>query len=111
MAQNGEGKAEGKGKDGGKGRAEGDGRGESQANATGKGKGQPTSQGNGNKGNWDADGGDGARNMVTGSSSFTRLPSRDRAAIQQSQNEKYPQEYGPLVEQYLRNLSDQSTDK
>lgn len=111
MAQNGEGKAEGKGKDGGKGKAEGDGRGESQANATGKGKGQPTSQGNGNKGNWDADGGDGARNMVTGSSSFTRLPSRDRAAIQQSQNEKYPQEYGPLVEQYLRNLSDQSTDK
>ena len=115
MAQKGEGKGEGKaggkGQDGGKGKAEGDGRGESQANATGKGKGQPTSQGNGNKGNWDGDGGDGARNTVTGSSSFTRLPSRDRAALQQSQNEKYPQEYGPLVEQYLRNLSDQATDK
>lgn len=117
MAQKGEGKgqgegqAKGKGQDGGKGKAEGQGRGESQANATGKGKGQPSSQGNGNKGNWDADGGDGSRNTVTGSSSFTRLPSRDRAALQQSQTEKYPQEYGPLVEQYLRNLSDQATDK
>lgn len=117
MAQKGEGKgqgegqAKGKGQDGGKGKAEGDGRGESQANATGKGKGQPSSQGNGNKGNWDADGGDGARNTVAGSSSFTRLPVRDRAALQQSQTEKYPQEYGPLVEQYLRNLSDQATDK
>lgn len=108
---NGEGQAKGKGQDGGKGKAEGEGRGESQANATGKGKGQPSSQGNGNKGNWDADGGDGSRNTVTGSSSFTRLPSRDRAALQQSQTEKYPQEYGPLVEQYLRNLSDQATDK
>ena len=39
---------------------------------------------------------------------FTGLPKRDRAAIQQSQGEKYPQEYGPLVEQYLKNLSDQS---
>lgn len=107
----GEGQARGKGQDGGKGKAEGDGRGESQANATGKGKGQPNSQGNGNKGNWDADGGDGSRNTVTGSSSFTRLPGRDRAALQQSQTEKYPQEYGPLVEQYLRNLSDQATDK
>ena len=46
-----------------------------------------------------------------GQQQFTRLPSRDRAALQQSQTEKYPQEYGPLVEQYLRNLSDQATDK
>ena len=107
MAQKGEGKGQGEGK----GKGEGQGRGESQANASGRGKGQPSPQGNGNKGNWDGDGGDGARANVTGSSSFTRLPGRDRAALQQSQAEKYPQEYGPLVEQYLRNLSDQATDK
>jgi hypothetical protein len=42
---------------------------------------------------------------------FTRLPNRDRVALQQSQSEKYPQEYGPLVEQYLKNLSDQAGEK
>ncbi len=104
-------KGEGKGK-GGKGKAEGEGQGESQANAQGQGKGKPGAQGNGNKGNWEGEGGaDGTRTSTTGSSSFTRLPSRDREALQQSQSEKYPQEYGPLVEQYLRNLSDQATDK
>ncbi len=117
LAQEGEGKgkgnSEGKGKAEGEGngKGEGKGRGQAQANAQGRGKGQPSAQGNGNKGNWDGDGADGARNTVSGSSSFTRLPSRDRAALQQSQAEKYPQEYGPLVEQYLRNLSDQATDK
>ena len=40
-----------------------------------------------------------------------QLAARDRAAIQQSQGEKYPQEYGPLVEQYLKNLSDQGSGK
>lgn len=104
-------KGEGKGQGEGKGKGEGQGRGESQANASGRGKGQPSPQGNGNKGNWDGDGGDGARANVTGSSSFSRLPGRDRAALQQSQAEKYPQEYGPLVEQYLRNLSDQAVEK
>jgi hypothetical protein len=39
-------------------------------------------------------------------SGFVNLPPRDRAALQQSQAEKYPQEYGPIIEQYLRNLSD-----
>jgi len=38
------------------------------------------------------------------------LPKRDRAAIQQSQSEKYPQEYGSLVEQYLKNLSDEPVE-
>jgi len=35
------------------------------------------------------------------------LPARDRAAITQSQNDKYPQEYGSQIEQYLKNLSDE----
>jgi len=37
---------------------------------------------------------------------FLGLPERDRKAILQSQSDKYPQEYGPAVEQYLRNLAD-----
>jgi hypothetical protein len=44
---------------------------------------------------------------VTGSSSYLALPARDRQAIQQTQGEKYPEEYGPAVEEYLKNLSDQ----
>ena len=46
-----------------------------------------------------------------GGHSYIGLPKRDRAAILQSQSEKYPQEYGPLVEQYLKNLADQSSEK
>jgi hypothetical protein len=108
MAQQGEGKGQGQGR----GRGQGQGRGQTQADAQGRGKGQPSPQGNGNVGNWDGTGGaDGPRQGTAGSSSFTRLPNRDRAALQQSQAEKYPQEYGPLVEQYLRNLSDQATEK
>jgi hypothetical protein len=40
---------------------------------------------------------------------FARLPARERAAIEQAQSEKYPEEYGPLVEQYLRNLASESS--
>ena len=40
-------------------------------------------------------------------SSFAGLPARDRAALQQSQAEKYPQEFGSLIEQYMESLSDQ----
>ena len=112
MAQPGEGQGKGKGKGKGHGEGQGQGQGQGQANANGQGRGQPSPQGNGNKGNWDGSGGaDGPRQGTTGSSSFTRLPGRDRAALQQSQAEKYPQENGPLVEQYLRNLSDQASDK
>ena len=108
----GEGEGEGEGQGKGKGKGKGKGQGKSQANAQGQGQGQPSPHGDGNKGNWDGSGGaDGPRQNTAGSSSFTRLPGRDRAALQQSQAEKYPQEYGPLVEQYLRNLSDQATDK
>lgn len=75
-------------------------------------QGQPGPQGDGREGNWRGQGGaDGVTQNVTGSSRFTGLPARDRAAIQQSQGESYPQEYAPLVEQYLRNLSDQAEPK
>ena len=75
----------------------------------GQAKGTPPPRGDGQRGNWEGAGGStGPRNGVAGSSSFTGLPKRDRAAILQSQTEKYPQEYGALVEQYLKNLADQS---
>ena len=48
----------------------------------------------------------GPARVTTGPGQFVGLPKRDRAALQQSQGEKYPAEYGPMVEQYLRNLSD-----
>ena len=50
-----------------------------------------------------------AAKEVTGSSAYLGLPARDRQAIQQSQGEKYPAEYGPMIEQYLRNLAEQSS--
>lgn len=72
-------------------------------------KGTPPPRGDGQRGNWEGAGGsNGPRNAAIGSSTFTGLPKRDRAAILQSQSEKYPQEYGSLVEQYLKNLADQS---
>ena len=40
---------------------------------------------------------------------FLGLPARDRAAIQQAQSEKYPQQYATKVEQYLQNLADESS--
>jgi hypothetical protein len=84
----------------------GPGKGPPQADGT------PSPQGDGREGNWDGRGGtDGPRRSTLGPGQFTGLPARDRAAIQQSQSEKYPQEYGPLVEQYLKNLSDQTGQK
>jgi hypothetical protein len=53
----------------------------------------------------------GVRALVSQPANFAGLPPRDRAAIQQSQGEKYPQEFGALVEQYLRNLADESAKK
>jgi hypothetical protein len=42
---------------------------------------------------------------MQGNSHFLRLPERDRKAIEQSQSEKYPQQYAAKVEQYLENLA------
>jgi hypothetical protein len=104
MAGQGEGQQPGQGK--GQGKQPGQGQGQGQQ--PGKGQGTPAPKGDGKDGNWAGAGSaNGARSGTTGSSSFVGLPKRDRAAIQQSQAEKYPQEYGPLVEQYLKNLSDQ----
>ncbi|MDD5262661.1 MAG: hypothetical protein PHD76_12520 [Methylacidiphilales bacterium] len=44
-----------------------------------------------------------------GSGKFLTVTSRDRVAIEQSQTEKRPQEYAPLIDQYMKNLADQST--
>jgi hypothetical protein len=44
-----------------------------------------------------------------GNSSYINLPPRERQALQQSRGEKYPEEYGPMIEQYLRNLSQGGT--
>src|ERR1051326_2701839 len=108
MASNGQG-GQGKNQGQGNGQGQGQGQGKGQAQGPGQGKGAPGKQGSGRQGNWDGPGGaDGPRQGTSGSGQFTGLPMRDRAAIQQSQGEKYPQEYGPLVEQYLKNLSDQS---
>ena len=53
----------------------------------------------------------GARTTAAKRANFSGLPPRDRAAIEQAQSEKYPGEYGTLVEQYLRNLADETTRK
>ncbi len=47
--------------------------------------------------------------QAKGKGEFLALPERDRATIQQSQSEKYPPSYATKVEQYLRNLSDESS--
>jgi len=91
---------------------QGEGQGQAQGQGKGKGQGNPSPQGTGRDGNWRGSGGaDGTRRGTVGQGQYTGLPARDRAAIQQSQGEKYPQEYGPLVEQYLKNLSDQGSGK
>jgi hypothetical protein len=46
-----------------------------------------------------------------GTGQFLGLPDRDRAALQQSQSEKYPQEYGSMVEEYMRSLASDSGGK
>lgn len=51
------------------------------------------------------------RSVAGRSSAFAALPARERAVIEQSQAEKYPQEYGTQVEQYLLNLARESGEK
>ena len=68
----------------------------------------PPSAGDGT-GNFSNQSADGAVKTVTGQSAYLGLPVRDRQAIKQSQSEKYPEEYGAMIEQYLRNLADQSS--
>lgn len=58
-----------------------------------------TASGNGQNG--------GPRRNEKTAGKFLALPARDRAALTQSQNDKYPEEYGAQVEQYLRNLAEE----
>jgi len=51
------------------------------------------------------------RSVAGRASSFAALPPRERAVIEQSQAEKYPEEYGAQVEQYLLNLARESAEK
>ena len=63
--------------------------------------------------NWNDQGGaaKAAANGAHGPGEFQGLPDRDRAAIQQSQSEKYPQEYGSMIEEYMRNLASDTEGK
>ncbi len=54
-----------------------------------------------------ADGGN--MHNVSGSGKFVALAARDRAAIQQSQTEKRPQEYATYIDQYMKNLADEAS--
>lgn len=88
------------------------GEGSSQGQGQGKGKGrQPGSRsgkGTGDAGNFFGSGGaDGPKKSATGTGRYIGLPARERAALLQSQGERYPREYAPMIEQYLKNLSDQ----
>lgn len=67
----------------------------------------PGSQGTGNRlpgGRGVTDTGHANRTDVTGK--FINLPQRDRAALNQSEGEKYPQQYGRMVEGYRDTLSE-----
>lgn len=99
--QPGEGQGQGQGGEGNQaGQGQGQGRGRAPGSRAGK--------GTGDAGNFfGAGGGDGPRRSTTGSGRFIGLPARERAALLQSQGERYPQEYAPMIEQYLKNLSDQ----
>jgi hypothetical protein len=111
MAQAGMNPGQMQGQGEGQGQGQGQGPGQ-QGQGQGQGPGEGEGQGKGDIGNWAGAGGaDGARRSAKGSSQFIGLPARDRAALQQSQSEKYPQEYGPLVEQYLKNLADEAAGK
>ncbi len=87
---------------------EGNSPGQGQGKGRGKAPGSQAGKGKGDAGNFfGSGGGDGPRGGASGSGRFIGLPARDRAALLQSQGEKYPAEYAPMIEQYLKNLSDQ----
>jgi hypothetical protein len=101
MAQQGQGQqGQGQSQQQGKGQAQGPGQNSPQP-------GSKEGQGDGKQGNWNGEGGtDGKTREAKGTSGFLGLPARDRNALLQSQTERAPEEYSPLVEQYLKNLSD-----
>ena len=46
---------------------------------------------------------------TTGNGKFITVMNRERTAITEPQGETRPQEYSPMIDQYLKNLSDQAT--
>ncbi|MFM1559650.1 MAG: hypothetical protein ACKJSK_10085, partial [Roseibacillus sp.] len=77
-----------------------------------QGQGQGEGKGNGNEGNWNGPGGaDGPRRRRDGASKHIGLPKRERGTLRQSQGETYSPEYGRMIEQYLKNLSDSASEK
>ena len=78
----------------------------------GQGQGQPSEKGNGDQGNYAGKGGSkGPKRDERGASRFIGLPKRERGTLNQSTSEDFPAEYGSLIEQYLKNLSDKATKK
>jgi len=95
----------------GQAQGQGQGQGQSQAQAQGQAQGGTPSGTSSGEGNWNgATAGGGLAAIKAAGGQFIGLPPRDRAAIRQSQSEKYPQEFGPLIEQYMKNLADQTSD-
>ena len=75
------------------------------------GQGPPPPDGDGLAVNFDGSGGaDGPRVNNTGTSRFIGLPDRERGTINQSAAESFPAEYGSMIEQYLKNLSDKASN-
>ena len=93
---------------------QGQGQGQSQSQGQGQGQGQGQSQ-QSSEGKGSSSGNyyqssqtavqTGSREVTAAKGRFLGLPQRDRRAIEQSQAEKYPQEYGAAVEQYFQNLA------
>lgn len=107
----GEGQGEGQGQGQGEGQGKGQGQGQGKGEGQGKGQGQGE-KGNGNEGNWQGPGGaDGHRRLRSGVSKHISLPKRERGHLRQSQGRGYSPEYGRMIEQYLKNLSDSASAK
>ena len=49
--------------------------------------------------------------MKDGKNAYVGLPERERQALIQSQTEKYPQEFAPEIERYLRGIADGAEKK
>ena len=89
--------------------------GQGQGTGTGQipslGYGRPALRGTGDAGNWYGTGGDNGWNRSRkGTSTFIGLPQRKRGTLQQTARETYSAEYGRMIEQYLKNLSDAATN-
>ncbi len=87
---------------------EGNSAGQGEGKGRGRRPGSRAGKGTGDAGNFFGSGGaDGPRSSTSGTGRYIGLPARERAALLQSQGERYSREYAPMIEQYLKNLSDQ----